>query len=271
MNWRTYARHVWDQMLSDVKTHAKTTLLACISGISSVVILLQEGINPETQTLQRIKAQIAFPLVLFAGFVLLAILRAPWKLHLETLKKHDDQSKQWQADRAALEQSVLSSEGKLTKPRIVLSFNPNAQWSHFYVKNAGGSDATGVSFSPLVRGTRMFVWPKIERIEPGESVALTDYTRSYNSLTGVLSRRSVIDPLPPDGSRPQRNFEWLMEGESPITLSMQSQLLLSARRESWPVRVTFGWDEGRKSDTAEFNIEWDKDAVRQFLVLPKAG
>jgi hypothetical protein len=77
-----YARvvaHGWGAVL----THGRTTLLAVVGAIVSVLALAAFQINPPNQTLLRSMAGIAWPLLLLIGYFLFYVLRAPWKLHQE--------------------------------------------------------------------------------------------------------------------------------------------------------------------------------------------
>jgi hypothetical protein len=71
--------HGWGALVM----HGKITALAVVGTIVSVILLAKFQINPSSQTLLRTLAGIAWPVLLLMVYVLVYVVRAPWRMHQE--------------------------------------------------------------------------------------------------------------------------------------------------------------------------------------------
>jgi hypothetical protein len=78
---RKYYRTVWVHFWAGFKKHWVANMLAVVGGIAGVVMLVVTNVNPASQTSARIISVAAWPLSLLLLFLIVHIVRAPWKLH----------------------------------------------------------------------------------------------------------------------------------------------------------------------------------------------
>jgi hypothetical protein len=231
--------------------------------ISTIAFILQWSVfklRNWTDTEKVISTILGAAAIVIVGSFLVNAFRVPAELQKEMSKRFrsEEVTLREETDRLRRECSDLKAEvkGHLDKkivPKVILVYNSVAQSGEFRLLERAGVDATNITVSPIVNGTKSIRFRPVDRIFANTPHTLVFWQEDAGNAN------VAIPPFNAPGNPIHRALDWLCLE----TASFENPMFTAG------IEVSFDADDGRTHYSQAFELRYDGVSKELSLLLKR--